>query len=62
MRKNKRTVLIAANVFGLGKVCEALACAVGQIAPNPCYKLAAFIGFQFVAKVFRQLAYNEKCC
>jgi hypothetical protein len=28
---------IAYNGFGLGEVCEALACAVGQIAPNPCY-------------------------
>ncbi len=28
---------ITANVFGLGEVCEALACAVWQIAPNPCY-------------------------
>jgi hypothetical protein len=28
-------------VIGLGEVCEALACAVGQIAPNPFYKLAA---------------------
>lgn len=27
----------AANGIGLGEVCEALACAVGQIAPNPCY-------------------------
>jgi len=31
-------VALAHNVIGLGEVCEALACAVGQIAPNPCYK------------------------
>jgi hypothetical protein len=31
--------VIVYNVFGLGEVCEALACAVGQIAPNPCYTL-----------------------
>ena len=29
-----------------------------SIAYSPCYKLAAFDGFQFIAKVFRQLAYN----
>jgi hypothetical protein len=29
---------ISYNGFGLGEVCEALACAVGQIAPNPCYR------------------------
>jgi len=34
---------IAANVIGLGEVCEALACAVGQIAPNPCYTLFVLI-------------------
>ena len=29
-----------------------------SIAYSPCYKLAAFDGFQFVANVFWQLAYN----
>ena len=30
-----------------------------SIAYSPCYKLDAFDGFQFIAKVFRQLAYNK---
>ncbi len=30
-----------------------------SIAYSPCYKLDAFDGFQFIAKVFRQLAYND---
>jgi hypothetical protein len=34
---------LTANVFGLGEVCEALACVVGQIAPSPCYTLARLI-------------------
>jgi hypothetical protein len=34
---------MAHNGFGLGEVCEALACAVGQIAPNPCYTLFVLI-------------------
>ena len=34
---------MAYNVIGLGEVCEALACAVGQIAPNPCYTLAQVV-------------------
>ena len=29
---------VTVNVFGLGDGCEALDCAVGQLAPNPCYK------------------------
>ena len=35
--QSKHVRPLAYNVFGLGEVCEALACAVGQIAPNPCY-------------------------
>jgi len=37
----------ANNVLGLCEVCEALACAVGQIAPNPCYRLARLIKREF---------------
>lgn len=33
------------NGYGLGEVCEALACAVGQIAPNPCYVSVIFLNF-----------------
>jgi len=36
-------VALATNGIGLGEVCEALACAVGQIAPNPCYTLFVLI-------------------
>jgi len=38
-------VALAGNVFGLGEVCEALGCAVGQIAPNPCYVSVIFLNF-----------------
>jgi hypothetical protein len=31
--------------------------AIGYV---PCYKLAAFIGFQFYDKCFRRLAYNRE--
>ena len=36
---------LAPNGFGLGEVCEALACAVGQIALNPCYVSVIFLNF-----------------
>lgn len=41
MRDNEKNQ-IAPNVIGLGEVCEALACVVGQIAPNPCYVSVIF--------------------
>ena len=37
MLNRSSTVALAGNGFGLGEVCEALDCVVGQIAPNPCY-------------------------
>jgi len=43
--------IISTNGFGLGEVCEALACAVGQIAPNPCYTMFVLI-FCAVGKSF----------
>jgi hypothetical protein len=46
------------NVIGLGEVCEALACAVGQIAPNPCYTLFVLI---FCAEgIFKLNKYGTK--
>ena len=36
---------VADNVIGLGAVCEAFGCEVGQIAPNPCYVSVIFLNF-----------------
>jgi len=42
---------IAANGFGLGDGCEALDCAVGQLAPNPCYKMYYFFERGQITKI-----------
>ena len=50
MDKGKSWLNIDANGSRLGEVCEALAYAVGQIAPNPCYMKCRLIKQNFKLK------------